>query len=116
MTVGPWKPISLETYTTRITEVDIRVNIAENYTANVDVNFILSAPNPVVASVMIFKPSGDLQIGGSEMRINGGEGKANFAMTKGAYEPWWPVGYGEQPIYVVEITITDQVWRLIYLI
>lgn len=114
MTVGPWKPIKLETFSTRITDVDVRVNIREDLYANVDVNFTLSSEalsGPVViASVAIKTPSGDLVIGRPHGPIAaGGTASMNFGMSKGAYDLWWPIGYGEQPLYTVEIAVADEV-------
>lgn len=108
MTVGPWKPISLETYKARITEVDVRVNIADDFYAKVDVNFELSSGDPVVASVSLLRPSGSLAIGRPKTPVQG-QASLNFGFSKGAYDLWWPVGYGEQPLYAAEIIVTDEV-------
>lgn len=108
MTVGPWKPIKLETYTARIIDVDIRTTISPELNATVNVNFSLSISGRVVSSVQILSPSGALVIGQRGLRVDT-LGKANFGLSKGAYDLWWPVGYGEQPMYTVEITIEDQV-------
>ncbi|KAI0772566.1 glycoside hydrolase family 2 protein [Irpex lacteus] len=107
MTVGPWKPISLETYKARITDVDVRVNIADDFYAKVDVNFELSSGDPVVASVSLLRPSGSLAIGRPQTPVQG-QASLNFSFSKDAYELWWPVGYGEQPLYAAEIIVSDE--------
>ncbi|KAI0089166.1 glycoside hydrolase family 2 protein [Irpex rosettiformis] len=106
MTVGPWKPISLETYSARITDIDIRVNIADNFDAKVDVNFTLSVNDPVVASISIKNPAGIRVIGRPDTPVQG-QTLINFGFSKGAYDLWWPVGYGDQPLYTAEIVVTD---------
>lgn len=109
MTVGPWKPIILETYTARITDVDIRTTISPGMDATVDVSYTLSVAGRVVSFVEILSPSGAQVISQHGIRVDT-VGKANLCLSRGAYEPWWPVGYGEQPLYTVEITIKDEVF------
>ena len=107
MTVGPWKPIVLETYSTRISDVDIRVKIDDNYYADIDVNLTLSTEDPVVASVVIKEVASGFYSESSKVR---GKATVKFGMTRDTYELWWPTGYGAQPLYVVEMTITDEVF------
>lgn len=106
MTTGPWKPIRLETYAARLTDVDVRINVTEEMQAFVDVAFSVSTPDPVVATIQIKSPTGSLVVGISEHTVQG-QYKANFKLSRGAYEPWYPIGYGKQPIYSVEVLIAD---------
>lgn len=108
MTTGPWKPIRLETYAARLTDVDVRINVTEELQAFVDVAFSVSTPDPVVATIQIKSPTGSLVVGISEHTVQG-QYKANFKLSRGAYEPWYPIGYGKQPIYSVEVLIADDV-------
>lgn len=108
MTTGPWKPIHLETYTARITDVDVRVTISPELNATIDVSYTLSVSGRIASSVEILSPSGALVIGQRGLRVDT-QGSANLCLSRGAYDLWWPVGYGEQPLYTVEITIEDQV-------
>lgn len=109
MTVGPWKPISLETYQLRISDVDIRSTVSPSLDAKVDVTVSLSAAGPAVASVQIKGPDGALLLGQDLIKITEPPVKAQFALSAGTFELWYPVGYGKQPIYTVEITIADEV-------
>ena len=108
MTIGPWKPINLEAYHARITDIDVRVNIDDSLDAKVDVNFTLSVDDPVVASVSIKRPEGSHAIGRPDTPVQG-QTLINFGFSKGAYDLWWPVGYGDQPLYTAEIVIADGV-------
>ncbi|KAH9938328.1 glycoside hydrolase family 2 protein [Fomitopsis serialis] len=98
MTAGPWKPIKLETYTARISDVDIRARVAED----------LSATLESIASVSLKAADGSLVSGQNSVRIAQSGAKATFKMSAGTYELWYPVGYGKQPLYTVEITVADQ--------
>ncbi|KAF7798913.1 hypothetical protein EIP86_010141 [Pleurotus ostreatoroseus] len=107
MTVGPWKPIRLESYSTRIAEVDVRTTVSESMDASISVSFNITESNPVVASVQIYNKDGKLVIGQSNMKLVD-KAHADFGLWKGAFEPWYPVGYGKQPIYTAQVTIADE--------
>ncbi|OBZ77132.1 Beta-mannosidase B [Grifola frondosa] len=109
MTVGPWKPISLQTYRTRITDLDVRPQVNEDLTALLDVDFILSNKASSVASVLVKGPQGNTLVGQSSIRIGAdGHAKAHFRFSPAVYELWYPVGYGGQPIYSVEVEVADE--------
>ncbi len=110
MTVGPWKPIKLEVYKSRITDVYIQPRVAEDLSATLDVTVSLADTPGAIASIYLKLPNGTLLIGGSNIKIkDSSSAHANFGLSKEAYERWYPVGYGDQPIYTVEVQITDEV-------
>ncbi|KAI9069247.1 glycoside hydrolase family 2 protein [Trametes sanguinea] len=108
MTVGPWKPIRLETYNVRIADIDIRQRVDEKLSANLDVAFELSSNSQSIASVSVKDPEGKVLIGQSNITIKSERAEAHFKLSAGVAELWYPVGYGKQPIYSVEIQITDK--------
>ncbi|OSX60118.1 glycoside hydrolase family 2 protein [Postia placenta MAD-698-R-SB12] len=108
MTAGPWKPISLETYQARISDVDIRARVSEDLSASLDVSFTLSRDDHSIASVNVRGPDGSLVTGQSSIQIQQSEAKARFKFSAGTYELWYPVGYGKQPLYTVEIEVKDE--------
>jgi len=108
MTAGPWKPITLETYQARISDVDIRAKVSEDLSANLEVNFTLSRDDHSIASVNLKGPDGSSVAGQNSIRIQQSEAKAQFKLSAGTYELWYPVGYGKQPQYTVEIEVTDE--------
>ncbi|GJE84980.1 glycoside hydrolase family 2 protein [Phanerochaete sordida] len=108
MTTGPWKPVTLETYASRIDEIDVRVAIDDSGNAKLDVFFAVSGPaRPLKAVVRILQPSEAIIIGASNIDVTAGSKTCEFSLSKGAYEPWYPVGYGKQPLYTAEVTILD---------
>ncbi|PCH41492.1 glycoside hydrolase family 2 protein [Wolfiporia cocos MD-104 SS10] len=108
MTVGPWKPIKLETYQARITDVDVRARVSEDLSAVLDVTFSLSRDNHSIASVNLRGPDNSLVSGQNSIKIFHSEAKARFKMSAGTYDLWYPVGYGKQPLYTVEIKVADE--------
>ncbi|CDO71388.1 Glycoside Hydrolase Family 2 protein [Trametes cinnabarina] len=108
MTVGPWKPIRLETYNVRIADIDIRPRVNEQLGANLDVTFELSSNTQSIASVSVRDPEGKVIIGQSNITIKSERADAHFKLSAGVLDLWYPVGYGKQPIYSVEIQITDK--------
>ncbi|KZT72528.1 glycoside hydrolase family 2 protein [Daedalea quercina L-15889] len=108
MTAGPWKPIKLETYTARISDVDVRARVAEDLSATLDVSFTLTREDHSIASVSLRAADGSLVAGQNNVRIAQSGAQATFKMSAGTYELWYPVRYGRQPLYTVEITVADQ--------
>lgn len=114
MTTGPWKPISLETYVSRITEIDIRTDISEAFQAKLDVYCSVSGPGQALTAKVKVLQSGALEvIHASDLEVKDGSGTYQFTLEKDRYELWYPIGYGQQPLYTAEITILDEVRQLI---
>ncbi|KAJ3532447.1 hypothetical protein NM688_g7423 [Phlebia brevispora] len=112
MTVGPWKPIRLEAYSTRIAEVDVRSTVSESLDATVSVSFSVSGSSSVViSSVELYNASGVQVFGNND--VKGEKGQAEFKLSEAACELWYPVGYGSQPLYTVKITIADEDGRVL---
>ena len=109
MTAGPWKPIRLETYTTRISDVDIRPRVDEKLSATIDVAFELSKDDHSIANVSVKDPEGKVIVDQSNLPIKSQRAEAHFKLSPGVFELWYPVGYGKQPLYTVEVEIKDKV-------
>lgn len=114
MTVGPWKPISLETYISHIADIDIRLNIDDAFQAKLDVYFSVSGPSrALTAKVKVLQPNKAESIDSPDVNVTVDSGTYQFTLEKNSYELWYPVGYGPQPLYTAEITISDEVsWSL----
>lgn len=109
MTVGPWKPISLETYVARIVDLDVRGYVSEDLSASLDVTFSLSTQENGTALVNLKSPDGVLVAGQSNIKINTTDAKAQFSLSSGTFDLWYPVRYGKQPLYTVEVQVADSV-------
>ena len=107
MTAGPWKPIRLETYATRIADLDVRPRVDEKLSATVDITFALSKAGAHTANVSIKDPEGKVVIGQTNIPVSSEQAEAHFKLSAGAIDLWWPIGYGKQPLYSVEIAVLD---------
>lgn len=109
MTVGPWKPIALEIYSTRISDIDIRSEVSEGlavrlfakiYTSTISVTkgkFILKSTSGATISEKGFTTG---ETGQAELTIN---------YPSGSLDLWYPIGYGKQPLYIVEVQLASEV-------
>lgn len=110
MTVGPWKDVSLHSYGARISEFRVDTSVSGDLAAATDVKFEVSdTVGSYKASVRVNKPDGALIIGASDITVKNGVGEAHFSGSPGTFDLWYPVGYGKQPIYTVELSIADAV-------
>ncbi|MFG3497704.1 glycoside hydrolase family 2 protein [Streptomyces sp. NPDC047928] len=103
VTAGIWRPVRLERWSTaRIARVRPLVTV-ERGTGHVDVHLDVERTrrgegHPLVARASV---AGVL----AETVVEGGEAVLRLRVP----EPrlWWPRGYGEQPLYDLELTLTD---------
>jgi beta-mannosidase len=109
MTVGPWKPISFHTYQNRITDIFVRSQVSESLDVNLKVDFTLSEKAPGFASFILKKTDGTSVVEAIEMPTDTAQCQLAFHFAPGDLQLWYPKGYGEQPLYKVEVQITDTV-------
>jgi beta-mannosidase len=109
MTVGPWKPIGLHTYNTKIVDLDVRSKVSERLDVNLTVDFSLSTQTSGLASVTLRDSLGIQVAEESNMKANSEPLRAEFTFSAGFLDLWYPVGYGKQPLYTVEVKLADEV-------
>ncbi|KAH7930093.1 glycoside hydrolase family 2 protein [Leucogyrophana mollusca] len=108
MTVGPWKPVYLHTYQTRLTDIDIRSKVSESLGVKLTVDISLSEKTSGAASVVLKGPQGATIVKESSIKTTSGSARAEFQFNPGDLDLWYPVGYGNQPLYTVEVQIADE--------
>ncbi|KAF8812399.1 glycoside hydrolase family 2 protein [Phlegmacium glaucopus] len=110
MTVGPWKPIALEIFESRILELDIRSQISEALDVKLTAvcKFSDSEATSSYASFVLRKPDGSVEASASKISVSGDCASVVFEWQAGQLQLWYPVGYGSQPLYAVEVEFTDQ--------
>ena len=110
MTVGPWRPIYLHAYDIRIAEVWANAIVSEKLEPRLDLSFDL-AGDQFTGSIQVSLRGpncvGIRQIPG--IRVAGGKGSTNFTFGDDEIELWYPVGYGKQPLYEIEVVAVDDV-------
>lgn len=117
MTVGPWRPILFHTYQNRITDLDVRSQVSESLDVNLTAEFSLLDDTPGFASFILKKPDGSREASADKMPTElAGNKKVSFSFAPSQLQLWYPVNYGAQPIYTVEVQITDMVDHQLLLI
>lgn len=116
MTTGPWKPVHLESYTMRIVDVDIRSNVSEKLDVKLSACFSISgldspsAPATVSVSFTLKSPDGSILKSSDGINLDKlGCAKATWEWSAGELKLWYPVRYGEQPLYTAEVVLLDDV-------
>ncbi|KAF5393569.1 hypothetical protein D9757_000065 [Collybiopsis confluens] len=107
MTVGPWKSVYLELYQNRISDLDIRSMVSKDLDVKMEVEVSLfdrlsSAP----LSLALKAPDGAV-VASDNVTADMGQARAVFSFGRGELLLWYPTGFGGQPIYTVELTLTD---------
>ena len=108
MTVGPWKPIYLHTYTHRIADLRISSNVSEDLSVTGQVTFDLDGPVKeglqVTASI---KAASGTQLVAQELSADAG--KFEFSLKPEEVELWFPIGYGKPALHTFTVALRDQV-------
>lgn len=108
MTVGPWKPIKLHTYDVYLADIDIRTAVSEALDVKISVDLSLSNKVSSLASITLKDPQGDV-IYNEDIKVELGNAHTEFKFSRGKLQLWYPVHYGEQPLYNVIVTVSDAV-------
>jgi beta-mannosidase len=110
LTTGPWRPVSLHTYLVQISDLHVSTKVNEYLEADLTARIVLSfSEAPFTAEVLLKDPSGSGVTGQSKVTMNGGAAQVTFEFKKGDIRLWYPVGYGEQPLYNVHVNVFDGV-------
>ncbi|KAL7923934.1 glycoside hydrolase family 2 protein [Trichoderma austrokoningii] len=102
LTCGPWRPIHLESFVTRIADLNIDIEVADSLdSATVNATLELQSLDNIddkLVQVNISGPDGEAIFTGS----------GNSSVVIKSPKLWYPVGYGKQPLYTVTATLGDQ--------
>ena len=117
MTSGPWKPIRLESYTRRITDFDIRSKVSEKLDVLLSASAcvgpeLLSASGvcPLTLSFTLKNSDGSILKSLNGILLDeSGCAKVTWEWPPEELRLWYPVGYGEQSLYVAEVALLDEV-------
>ncbi|KAJ7638773.1 glycoside hydrolase family 2 protein [Roridomyces roridus] len=94
--LGYGNPVRLHCYSNRITDLDVRAQVSESL--QVDITAKLSVDKESGYATFVLKaPDGSIEVPSTKIPTDG----------KGQLQLWYPVHYGEQPIYTVEIQLFD---------
>jgi beta-mannosidase len=105
MTVGPWKPVLLHSYATRIADLDIRTTVNPDTSAALNVKVETSPRASGTVSVQLKGQGQPAKVDLDDEGVV--RSKLEFAAK--SVELWYPVGYGSQKLYEVEVVVHDEV-------
>ncbi|KAF8320927.1 glycoside hydrolase [Clavulina sp. PMI_390] len=118
MTVGPWKPIFLHAYTAHIADAHIKTVLSEaldSATLNIslDVSGAELASEGLGAVVTVLKPDGTVAVTQtaslSTTETSGVlKSKLDIELAKDDIQLWYPIGYGAQPVYTVNVEVKQK--------
>ncbi|EJD54587.1 glycoside hydrolase family 2 protein [Auricularia subglabra TFB-10046 SS5] len=112
MTAGPWKPIYLDAYTARLSDVRVKVDVSADLKATIGITAV-ATDGAKKAAVTVKDPSG-ATIHSSEVTLDGkNTASLSFIPDASKVQLWWPAGYGKQPIYSSEIRLLDAIGKVL---
>lgn len=108
MTVGPWKDVHLETYTTRIENVRVDTDVSGNKydRFSLKVSDVQIAHRPAGSKVVYTLTQGD-EVVQTEVAE-----EPHWDLS-GKVKAWYPIYYGEQPLYTLEAELIDTHGRVL---
>ena len=100
----------METYTYRISDIRIDTALTGSdlscATLKGSLNVSPKAPGDGDLKATLREKGSGKVVKESTSGVNDG---LDWTLDKGQVEAWWPVGYGTQPLYDLEITLLDKV-------
>jgi len=109
VTIGPWKPVRLETYESRFADIDIRCRVSETLYPTLSASFTVVGSAATFLSCSLRGPDGSIQKAVDQVRLESGFAEVNWEWSPGVIELWYPTNYGGQPLYSVGLELMDQV-------
>ncbi|BGP37999.1 hypothetical protein JCM10449v2_001926 [Rhodotorula kratochvilovae] len=107
MTAGPFRPVRLEVYRSRITDFWPRALVSDKLEAKLALSWQISdAVDELVAAARLISPSG-ASIRKTSFDGPGIAGEHFWTLEEDEVELWWTSGLGEQPLYTVEVDLVD---------
>ncbi|RPA72159.1 glycoside hydrolase [Ascobolus immersus RN42] len=105
LTTGPWKPVYLETYEARISDIRYDIDVPESLK---DVKIVATAEVEGSAQNVKFEVSLDGNVvETAEVNVKNGVAKAEIEVKNP--QLWYPVRYGKQPLYTVKAVLDEGV-------
>ena len=115
LTVGPWRPVRLETYKSRLEDVNVQYTLdSERKTCGVTVSANVQGTRDAYVKVILRDPRGvtvhetssDLGNSGAELSSDIFHAEDKFLVNKPLL--WYPHGYGEQHQYHLDVILISK--------
>ena len=110
MTCGPWRPVNLEVYTSRISYLYSRTKFDESF-KNAEVTATAEVEDGAEADNVVFSISLDgTEKGTATAKVDRGVASVTFHVPDP--QLWYPAGYGKQPLYELTAALTGNQGQL----
>ncbi|KAF8244422.1 glycoside hydrolase [Wilcoxina mikolae CBS 423.85] len=105
MTCGPWKPVYLETFTSRIDELYFTTHVPESL-KTATISATAEVVGPAYALVFTLTAPDGKKIKTAKASVWEGKATAEFKIDDP--ELWYPHGYGAQPLYKLSAALDSE--------
>ncbi|KAG6853109.1 hypothetical protein C0991_006799 [Blastosporella zonata] len=114
MTAGPYRPITLKTYSARLNEVHTRASVSFDKTTgapspSLKVDVLLEGSSIFEAVEVVLKDSTGKELKREQKalpnNVNAIPDVVVWNLSTEEVKLWWPVGYGEQNLYDVQVSL-----------
>lgn len=103
LTCGPWRPVYIEVYESRISDLQVDTEIPESLdSAKLTVSVATEGP---ASKVTVQVSLAGKEVASKSVEVKDGVAVAELNVDKP--ELWYPVRYGGQPLYTVKATLSD---------
>lgn len=114
MTVGPYRPIHLQTYTAHILDLNPKIRVSSELNPSLEVALTLRGNLAVIqAAQVVLKDLDGKVLKQEEVTLNYIKNHEEKSIIKWdlkkIVELWWPIGHGKQTMYTVEVVLTGEV-------
>jgi beta-mannosidase len=113
MSVGPWQPIYVRAYNTRIQSFYPRTSVSlDNLQPSLNLDLELSGQYPSKVHILLKDKAGKMikeETKDLAKPENALTDVVQWKFEHSEVELWWPAGYGEQHLYTVEVTLLNSV-------
>jgi beta-mannosidase len=107
--MGLWKSARIETWNVaRLSDVRLNQKLDKgkaHVSADIRIDRVTSAASKLTATIRIEHPDGRAQT--TERTLGGGDSHARLSVDVSNPQLWWPNGLGAQPLYRVEVVLSD---------
>ncbi|KAJ8295510.1 Beta-mannosidase B [Rhodotorula toruloides] len=108
MTAGPWRPVRLEIYRSRIVDFYPRASVSATLEPTLSLSWqVADANDNLVCVTRLLSPSGDILRKTDHSANLCPDEQREWRFAEGEVELWWPAGLGEQPLYEVGVDLVD---------
>ncbi len=109
VTCGIWRPVYLQAWDEAVVRnVHVLLQRLTDEEANLLVQVEVEAAEPARFTVAISSPEGKFQTVQRRVYLKPGRNLVSVPVTIFRPQRWWPIGYGEQPLYVVQASVSAE--------